>query len=138
MGQHEGVSKSARIVLWFRNMLWRRGCRNQAFTLVELGVVVVLMAMIALVLLPTLRAKRAKSQGIACVGNLKQVGLAFRIFAVDHEDRMPMQVWTNEPDQQVGFPLKYFLGMSNELSTPLTPVRYFFSGKKRTKAGLIN
>src|SRR5262249_27220176 len=47
-------------------------------------------------------AAKEKAQRIACVNNLKQIGLAARIWAADHRDVLP-------PD---------FVTMSNELSTP--------------------
>ena len=45
---------------------------------------------------------RERAQAITCVNNLKQIGLAARVYALDHQDSFP-------PD---------FLSMSNELSTP--------------------
>ena len=41
-----------------------------------------------------LKAK-ARAQEINCVNNLKQVGLAFRLWAGDHEDRYPFNLRTN-------------------------------------------
>jgi hypothetical protein len=71
---------------------------------------------------------KAKAQRIACVNNLKQVGLAFRIFATDNGDQFPMGVATNQggsaeykpaqPGQRVPFNFMHLAVMSNELSTP--------------------
>jgi len=93
---------------------------DKAFTLVEMLVVVVVMVVLAGFLLPALAKARAKAHRISCISNLKQMGLAFRIFATDHGDRFPMQVWTNaaELTASEAFPLRYFVGMSNELSVP--------------------
>jgi hypothetical protein len=49
-------------------------------------------------LLPALSRAKGKAQEIACVNNLKQVGLAFRIWATDHDERYPFQV----PQEQGG------------------------------------
>jgi len=41
-------------------------------------------------LLPALARAKAKAQRISCTNNLKQVGLAFRTFAIDNDGNMPM------------------------------------------------
>lgn len=97
--------------------------RRRGFTVIELLVIIACIAVLAGLVFPGMGRARAKSKRIGCVGNLKQMGLAFRIFAVDNADRFPMQVLTNRDGtlafSKPGQMFKYFQVMSNELSTPV-------------------
>src|SRR6202789_2340186 len=66
--------------------------QKRAFTLIELLVVIALIAILAAMLLPALAAAKRKAQRINCVNNLKEVGLAFKIWEGDNSDHYPMAV----------------------------------------------
>jgi type II secretory pathway pseudopilin PulG len=57
--------------------------------------VIVLIAILAALLLPVLAQSRVRGKQTQCASHLKQVGVAFHLFAHDHGDRFPMQVSTN-------------------------------------------
>lgn len=96
-------------------------CNGKAFTLIEMLLVIFMLVVLALLLLPSLAGSH-KSIRIYCVNNLKEIGLAFRIWEKDNGDKFPMEISaTNAYAMKLiatGNAYLLWQMMSNELSTP--------------------
>ena len=110
--------------------------KEQGFTALEMIVVIAILVLLAVLLLPTMARRKIYERPINCVSNLKQVGLAARMWANDNGEKFPWQVSTstNGTLELVNGPRvsPHFLVMSNELNSP--KILACGNDVKRTKA----
>src|ERR1700722_19757873 len=68
--------------------LFPRLAKN-GFTLIELLIVIAIIAILAAMLLPVLAKAKERALRISCANNLREYGMALRIYANDANDNLP-------------------------------------------------
>lgn len=90
--------------------------------MVEIVVVLAAIALLCVVLLPSLNRAKQRAQRISCTSRLKQIGLGFRLWASENGEKYPQQLTVSSNGVMelvaTGNVASVFLVMSNELSTP--------------------
>jgi prepilin-type N-terminal cleavage/methylation domain-containing protein/prepilin-type processing-associated H-X9-DG protein len=68
-------------------------CREAGFNLIELLVVIAIIAILAALLLPALSSAKAQAKKAGCLNNIKQMQVAWHIYADDFDDLVVTNAW---------------------------------------------
>ena len=66
------------------------------FTLIELLIVIVIIAILISMLLPSLNKAKQKAKVIKCLGNQRQMALAYMAYGKDHNQNAILHKWYND------------------------------------------
>lgn len=103
-------------------------CRTRAaFTLIEILVVIAIIGILAALLSPGLKSARDSGRSIACINNLKQIGVAFQLYSNDNGDFLPLGYYFKEnPSNPVGWGWQITVGKYlQKTDTPYTQAKIF-------------
>lgn len=71
--------------------------KRNGFTLIELLVVIAIIAILAAILFPVFAQAREKAKQSACLSNVKQIGMAMRLYADDFDNNyVSVYDWTQD------------------------------------------
>jgi prepilin-type N-terminal cleavage/methylation domain-containing protein len=93
-------------------------CRRQAFTLLELLVVIAIIAILASLLLPAMARAKSKACSLQCISNLRQWGVAYRLYADENRDFLPRRGQGVQTLALINRPDDWFNALPPLLSSP--------------------
>jgi prepilin-type N-terminal cleavage/methylation domain-containing protein len=105
--------------------------KRQAFTLIEMLVVIAIIGILAALLLPALSRGKERGRTIACLSNLHQIGVALQVYVDDNNDHLPfmddqpINLTMTNPYPPVNIVLTNQLGSQKVLCCPSDTKSYF-------------
>ncbi|HLO42423.1 MAG TPA: type II secretion system protein [Phycisphaerales bacterium] len=93
----------------------RCNSRVRGFTLVELLVTLMILAVLMALTIPLLRGVADSGRRVACLRNLSQFGVAFGLYANDHDDLLPWATYNVDVAKGVTEP---FTALGDYLDSP--------------------
>ncbi len=93
---------------------------QSAFTRIELAAVLAALALLGCIAISALGNTRSQGDRAACLNNLRQIGLAFQLWASDHGGELPFWTCVNEGGTRIRLcpspvPIPPWLGYQNNL-----------------------
>jgi prepilin-type N-terminal cleavage/methylation domain-containing protein/prepilin-type processing-associated H-X9-DG protein len=117
---------------------------RRGFTLIELLVVIAIIAILAAILFPVFARAREKARQASCLSNIKQLGLAYLMYAQDYDemtcathmppvgspDRTDMWVWIagSDPSKKIDSRLMPYCKNEGLFVCPSIPTAYWSYG----------